>query len=62
MKELDDYIEDIPRLITSDLQGKITPEEKVRLENWIRESEENRKAYERLRAGEDRSSRRGCEL
>ena len=58
MKQLDDYIEDIPRLMASDLQGEITPEEKMRLENWLRENEENRKMYERVRDGKDRSGRR----
>ena len=54
MKDLNEYIEDIPRLIASDLQGEITPEEKVRLEGWIRENEKNREVYERLRAGRER--------
>ena len=58
MKDLNEYIEDIPRLIASDLQGEITPEEKVRLEGWIRENEKNREVYERLRAGRERSRRR----
>ena len=58
MKDLNEYIEDIPRLIASDLQGEITPEEKVRLEGWIRENEKNREVYERLRAGREHSRRR----
>ena len=58
MKDLNEYIEDIPRLIASDLQGEITPDEKVRLEGWIRENEKNRGVYERLRAGRERSRRR----
>ncbi|WP_292265400.1 FecR family protein [Butyricimonas sp.] len=58
MKDLNEYIEDIPRLIASDLQGEITPDEKVRLEGWIRENEKNRGVYERLRARRERSRRR----
>ena len=58
MKDLNEYIEDIPRLIASDLQGEITPDEKVRLEGWIRENEKNRGVYERLRAGREHSRRR----
>ena len=58
MKDLNEYIEDIPWLIASDLQGEITPEEKVRLEGWIRENEKNREVYERLRAGREHSRRR----
>ena len=47
MENLEKGIE-VSQLIVKDLQGCISPEEKVMLDKWLEESPENREVYHRV--------------
>ena len=56
MENLEKGIE-VSRLIVKDLQGCISPEEKVMLDKWLEESSENREIYHRVRGRVNREER-----
>ena len=56
MENLEKGIE-VSRLIVKDLQGCISPEEKVMLDKWLEESSENREIYHRVQGRVNREER-----
>ena len=59
MENLEKGIE-VSQLIVKDLQGCISPEEKVMLDKWLEESPENREVYHRVQGrGTGRYGREG---
>lgn len=49
---------DIPKLIAKEICGELTPEERMRLDAWLAEREENRQLHERIRSRRKREERR----
>lgn len=56
MENLEKGIE-VSQLIVKDLQGCISPEEKVMLDKWLEESPENREVYHRVQGRVNRDER-----